>query len=845
MLARSTALKNKILILITTCVCVIHVFSPILSATPEFDARIKPFLEKNCIDCHGAKKSKGKVTLHNLTNDISSDKERETWQEVLDVLKSGDMPPDDEPVQPTEDERATAIKSIEDFLKKSSATANQEIVPTRNRRLTNMEYENTMRDLLGIDLNLAHNLPNDPVIPYHFNNNAELMRLGPEQLERYLEAARNAMAAAIVDPGNPKIHKAKKEWKSNGFERLLCLDEVGVYGSSYPGGAADGMGFSDFPKNGEFRIRVKASAILPQGVTEAPLRIMMGYSYMRFASAPVVEPVGIAFLKNSPDHPEVIEFRGRIENYTPRPGLIKNGIRQPDSMGIQPQVIHNDGGLNDRNSNLSYPRVIINEIEFEAPVTDVWPPAHHTNILFDSPLRTTDTLAYVKAVLEKFISRAYRRPARAADLERFLKIYQIIAPDKETFEAAMRETLAMVLVSPDFLFHTLADDKATRQYELVSRLSYFLTGTMPDDELMRIAEQGKLDDETIIAQQTERLLNDPRSADFIRNFTMQWLSLEKSLTVPINLELFPRFLYTSSVGETIGKEIANVPTIRQYMLEETVGFIGELIRRNDSVLKIVDSDFAYLNEPLAAHYGVPGVKGITLRPVSITPEHKIGGLLTHGSVLIGNGTGTAPHPIYRAVWLREAILGDEVAPPPADVPALSDTAGESAEKALSIKDLLRIHRTKESCNDCHFRLDPWGIPFEQYNAIGKFQPLVPQNGLRVPRFDRNQFADEKAYAAHLASLNTVKMEADARLPSGVDVTGMEELKKYLIESRNEDIVRNVTRRLLTYSLGRPLTHGDRAKVESILTETKSKGHGFKEIIITICRSPLMRATNHH
>ena len=818
---------------------------PLSAETIGFDPTIKPFLEQHCVECHGEKKSKGKITLHTLGADMSSEEHEETWLDVLDVLESGDMPPDDEPDQPTNAERAAVIKWIEDALEKKAATATEAPAPILARRLTNIEYENTMRDLLGIDLKLAHNLPVDPVKPYHFNNRAEFMLIGPEQIDRYLEAARFALASAIVDPEKPEIHTTRQEWNPNGFERLMSQDEVGVYGSSYPRGAADGMSLRSFPETGEFRIRVNASAIIPEGITEVPLRIVMGYSHQRFSSSTIVDPVGTVSLKNSPDHPETYEFRGRIENFTPRPGSIKNGSRQPDSMGIQPQIIYNDGTLNDRNPNLRYPRAVINWMEFEAPLTETWPPEHHTRILFGSPLRKTDPPAYVAAVLRKFISRAYRRPAHDEEVARFVKIYEIISPDKDTFEAAMRETLAMVLVSPDFLYHTLADDAATRPYELASRLSYFLTGSMPDAELMRLAAEGNLDDGPIIQKQAQRLLDDPRSENFVRNFTMQWLSLDKMKTVPINLDLFPRFLYTYDSGESAGKEIANRPTIRDYMLDETVGFIGELIRRNASVMDIVHSDFAYLNEPLAVHYGVPGVKGIDLRPVPLKPEYRLGGLPTHGSVLIGNGTGTAPHPIYRAVWLREAILGDEVAPPPADIPSLTDTAGESAEDAISIKDLLRIHRTQESCNDCHFRLDPWGIPFEHYNAIGKFQPLVPKDGTRVNRFYRRNYADEKEYTEYLASLNIVKIEADARLPTGVDVSGMEDLKKYLLANRQEDIARNMIRRLLAYGLGRDLTTRDRVHVEALLKDMKMNGIGLRDMIVKVCRSPLMREANHN
>lgn len=419
----------------------------------------------------------------------------------------------------------------------------------------------------------------------------------------------------------------------------------------------------------------------------------------------------------------------------------------------------------------------------------------------------------------------------------------MVAPDMGTLEASMRETLAMVLVSPDFLYHTVSGTALTRHYELASRLSYFLCGSMPDEELLRLAADGKLDDTEVIGKQVRRLLSDGRSRDFVRNFTLQWLSLEKMKTVPINLDLFPRFLYSQSEGETKGKEIANLPTIRDYMIDESVGFISELIRRNASVLNVVDSDFAVLNQPLAAHYGIQGVEGNELRPVAIKPEDHLGGLLTQGSVLVGNGTGSAPHPIYRAVWLREAILGDEVKPPPADVPALTDTAGASAEHATSIKDLLKLHRTKESCNDCHFRLDPWGIPFEQYNAIGRFQPMVPKSGSRIQGFNRQTHVDLKGYTDYLNSINTVKVEADSRLPNGPQVNGMEELKQYLLKNRKEDVVRNLLQRLLSYGLGREMTYRDRGDVEQLLAYVKMNGLGMQDMIVSICQSPMMRKTH--
>jgi mono/diheme cytochrome c family protein len=802
-----------------------------------FRSRVAPFFQNYCLDCHGPDESKGKVTLHTLNGDLSAGRGLERWDLILTMLESGEMPPEYGD-QPSKVDREAVSRWIEAGLRDTIAKSVAEIPTTR--RLTNFEYENTIRDLLGFKLNLIDDLPKDPVKPYKFNNMAEFMRIGPEQIDRYLECARRVMASAIVDPQVPESHKTRREWLPHGLDRQLGADEVGVWGNRR-NTPATGMGLKSFPKTGEYLIRVKASAILPPGITELPLRLVMGYGLGGNTATNRMEPVGTIRLRNNPDHPEIFEFRGRIENHPAKPGGMRNGQRQPDSMVITPQNLYDDGTLNDGRRDLAMPRAVVEWIEFEAPLTDVWPPEHHTRILFASPLLESDPQVYVGEVLKRFMSRAYRRPATNEEVGHFVKIYELVLPELKTMEAAMRESLAMVLVSPQFLYHAVAKDNvASRQHELASKLSYFLWGSMPDDELTGLAAAGQLDDAAVIEKQVRRLLADERSHDFVDNFTMQWLSIAKMKTVPINQELFPRFLYLVSAGERRGTEVPYRPTIRDYMIEETVGFVAELIRRNASVLNIVDSNFAYLNQPLAAHYGVEGVQGHELRPVAITPDHRLGGLLTHGSVLIGNGTGSAPHPIYRAVWLREAILGDDVPPPPADVPALSDSAGESAEKALTIKDLLAKHRQKVSCNECHVRLDPWGIPFERYNAIGGFQPLVPKEGTRVSSFNKKTHKDLPGYAAYLKSINTIEVDADARLPHGPAVDGMAELKTHLIKDCQDEIAQNVLRRLMSYAAGREVTYRDRFVVEELLKQAKDNEYKLQDMIISICQSKTLR-----
>ncbi|MDA0283025.1 MAG: DUF1592 domain-containing protein [Planctomycetota bacterium] len=811
-----------------------------------YTSAVKPFFAAHCIRCHGPEMSKGKITLHSIDGDLSAGQELERWELILDMLEFGEMPPEGEP-QPDKAERQAIVRWIESGLRDYVERASEvETVPTV-RRLTNFEYQNTINDLLGFELDVIRNLPEDPLKPYHFNNTAHFMMIGPEQMDRYRENARQAMVSAIVDLGEPTVYRTTQTWQpGSDLTGRLQPDEIGVYHG--PGDGSRSFALNGFPETGEYRIRIKAAGILPAGVEQVPMSLVMGSQLRSDAGTGNYKTVATVHLSNSVDNIQEFEFRGRIENHPRHVFNVSAKGAKPPAIYVTARNLYDNGQLNDHRASafdsswsFSAPRVVLRSFEFEAPVNDVWPPEHHTRILFDSPLRTSDPEAYLRDVLRRFITRAFRRPAIDAEVERFVRIFHLVEDEFDTFEGAVRETLVTVLISPQFLYHSASTDpQANRQYELASRLSYFLWGSMPDVELMALAAQRKLNDSAQIERQVLRMLDDPRSARFVENFTTQWLSIEKMHAVNINQDLFPRFLYHVHVGERRGQEQMFRPTIRDYMHQETVGFIGELIRRNATVLNIIDSDFAYLNEPLAAHYGVEGVQGLWLRPVAIKPEHHLGGLLTHGSVLIGNGTGSAPHPIYRAVWLREAILGDDVKEPPAEVPALSDSAGDAAEQAVTIKDLLARHRSVESCNDCHVRLDPWGIPFERYNAIGKYQPSVPREGTRVSGFSKSRHGDYEGYRDYLDSIDTVKVQADASVPHGPNINGMRELKEFLLDSREDDIIDNVIRRLLTYGIGRDLTYLDRFAIKQLVDQSKGSDNRFRDIIVAVCRCETFR-----
>ena len=818
--------------------------------TPDtrVDSSIPTFFNQHCSQCHDESTRKGDILLTEIGGSelssevVLSQDTAELYEQILSVLESGEMPPEDQPAP--DDESITHVRTwLESRLKVSVDQESEKTSMPTTRRLTNFEYQNTIRDLVGFQLNLIDDLPKDPVTAYRFNNTSEMMRLGPEQIARYLTTGRRVMEAAIVDPESPEKHKWKTEWKPHGLDKGLGGDELGVWGNRR-NTPSTGMGVRSIPKNGEYRIRMQASAILPPGIQELPLRLVMGFTLNVNSATQQMEPVGTVRLRNTPDNPKVFEFRGRIENHPAQLGKIRNGVRQPDTMVITPQNLYNDGTLNDGNRNIAMPRAVINWIDFEAPITDVWPPVHHQRILFESPLQERDPAAYIRNVLQRFMSRAYRRPPTESEVASFERIYNLLLPDLQNHEAAIRETLAMVLTSPQFLYHSNgAGDGKWGTYEFASRLSYFLWGSMPDDELLELAANGKLHEKEIIAQQVLRMLSDPRTGDFVENFTMQWLSLAKLKTVPINRALFPRFLYYVSAGERAGTEVPYRPTIRDHMQQETVGFIQHLIQHNHSITNLVDSDFAFLNQPLAAHYGIRGVQGDQFRIVPVHANHQLGGLLTHGSILIANGTGSAPHPVYRAVWLREAILGDEVPAPPADVPALSESVGESSDNAPGIKGLLEKHRQKESCNDCHSRLDPWGIPFERYNATGRFQPNVPKPGVRVNGFQKQTHGDLAGYHDYLESINTEPVDASAKLPDGETVHNLSDLKVHLLKKRKHDIAENVLRRLLGYALGRELDWRDRFEVKRLMNESQKLDFRIRDMIVLICQSPALQQNN--
>ena len=349
-----------------------------------------------------------------------------------------------------------------------------------------------------------------------------------------------------------------------------------------------------------------------------------------------------------------------------------------------------------------------------------------------------------------------------------------------------------MLSSPNFLYLVeTAPPAATTpntisEYELASRLSYFLWNSMPDDRLFELAESEQLRGN--LTAEIDRMIKDPRSADFIADFCEQWLQMEKMTHTKVDIEEFPRFNRF----------------VRDDMIRETRLFFTEVLQQNMSIMNLVDADFTMLNQNLAQFYGIENVTGGQFRKVALADDAKRGGLLSHGLFLTGNSNGKEPHPIKRGAWLISRILDDPPPPPPPNVPQIDED--DPAIAKLSIKEQLRRHRDNPSCVDCHSKVDPWGLLLENYNAVGLWQH---RDGA-----------------------------AEATLPKGVTLDGVDALKQYILKEKNEQFTRALVQHLLRYALGRSLSFTDRASIDDIVEQVEKDDYRFQGLLQAIVTSPL-------
>ncbi|MBI1371396.1 MAG: DUF1592 domain-containing protein [Phycisphaera sp.] len=749
----------------------------------RFGDDVKFFLEDHCYDCHGDGVTKGNLDLTKLTGDMSTRPLMDRWTTIYDRIARGEMPPKKKP-QPKPAEVQTMLGWIKPHLVTADRTR-REVV---QRRLNREEYNNTIRDLLGIDIDLRRDLPEDQHAG-GFDNNGEALAISTELMGSYIEAAQAALDAAIETGPAPKVvtlhsdsYKETEKYIPNNFVR--DGDRLVMFTSR------NDISYSKIstrdarvPTDGVYRFKFTAASYK----SETPVAFCVAAS--DFAGVGAQTKI-IGYYEAGPEPKEFV-----IEAAPGRRWAI-----QFFAQGL-PSWVRDPG-------NGEHPGVGVSPIEITGPIYDQWPPKHHTQLFGDVDL-AKGAAADAERILRKFMPRAFRRPVTDAEVARYVRLVENATSSGRRFEDGIRLALTGVLCSPNFLY--LREDVSpgsTRvsDYELASRLSYFFWSSMPDDELMTLAASGTLHEPDVLDRQVERLLNDPRGERFIDNFTGQWLRLRDIAATTPDRKLYPDF-----------------DQLLEYsMVQESQAFFRTLLSENLSIDNLIDSDFAMLNQRLARHYGIDGVVGLAIRKVKLPADSVRGGVLTQGAVLKVTANGTTTSPVIRGVWVMENILGHAPPPPPPNVNGIEP----DIRAATTIRERLAAHRNDPSCSACHAKIDPPGFALESFDPVGAYRDNYLQ---WVPHKEH----PEKGWGS---VAKAASVDASGELPSGEKFANVRELKKLLLSHR-EDFTRCMAEKLLTYGLGRELGFADRDAVHAIVKSSMENGDGLRTLVHEIVRSP--------
>lgn len=752
---------------------------PTATSEASFSDQIAPLLAKYCINCHGDKKPKGGVNLAKLTDESSLAASQKVWQLVVENVESGDMPPEGKP-KPTKAEVELLTGWIDSRMEKLDCGKESDPGRVTLRRLNRSEYNNTIRDLFGIDFRPAEDFPSDDV-GYGFDNIGDVLTLPPILMEQYLAAAESIVEQAIVaDSGSGGLLKT---WETEGLETgaggapyedwARTLGTTGEIAVTFP-----------CPRGGEYVFRARAF-----GQQAGPEPARMAFQ----VDGKAVETVDVTA---EVENPKVYEVKVPLNAGARRISVaFVNDFYDPKAENPKQR---------DRNLIVDYL-----EIQGTAAAANAPLPASHQKIIFQTPTNATRDDC-VQAILERFASRAYRRPITPGEVARLVKFVDLAEQSGDSFERGIQLALEAVLVSPQFLFRVEIDPRieksektqATRthpinEFELASRLSYFLYSSIPDDELWQLATEGKLREGDNLETQVRRMLRDPKAKALVENFADQWLQIRNIKTVNPDRKQFPTF---------------DEP-LRAAMLKETELFFEEVMREDRSVLDFLDADYTFLNERLAAHYGIPEIKGNQFRRVSLSEGSHRGGLLTQASILTVTSNPTRTSPVKRGKWILEQVLGTPPPPPPPDVPELKDD--ESTTLSGSLRQRMEQHRSNPNCASCHARMDPLGFAFENFDAIGAWR-------------DKD---------------GTFPVDSSGALPSGQSFQGPEELKG-ILKTREKNFTRCLAEKMLTFAIGRGIEDPDKCAIDRIVDATSSDQFKFSRLVLEIVNSdPFQKRKN--
>lgn len=771
-----------------------------LSADAAFqEDEVRVFLNRHCVECHGAEKPKGKFSVDSLGFDFNEQANRDRWLSVLKRVQAGEMPPKGKarPAEPDSAALTSWISARDDAAARARRDAEGRVVL---RRLNRAEYTNTVRDLLGIDLDLREKLALDGSLD-GFDNVGSALHLSSFALERYLEASEAALNVAIADRPAPAKMRTRYSLKNqhgvkiygNQFYRVLDNDTVVMFVSTHD----TTVWLSEFyaRERGNYRFRISASGFQSLG---KPVTFAVNSS-----------TVGLVGYFDVPaDKPTVIEFVSRVKE--------QDGSIEIAPYGLGKAVTKTEGGA----AKYTGAGLAVHWIEVEGPLYEAWPPASHRRIFGDrpqEPLQNTGRLEVVsknpaadaETIIRDFARRAFRRPMTEDELKPFLSLVRARLNEQDSFEQAVRVGLVAVMSSPGFLFLEEKPGKLD-DFALASRLSYFLWSTMPDEELLTLAAQQKLSDPDTLRKQADRMLNDPKAAEFATNFCGQWLGLREIDFTEPHYGRYPEWDQMLKVS----------------MVRETELFFTEILKHDLSVTNFVASDFSTLNGRMAQHYAIPGVDGLwEFRKVPLPADSHRGGVLTMGSVLKVTADGTNTSPVKRGSWVLERILGTPPPRPPANVPPLeTDIRG-----AKTLREQLAKHRDNAQCAACHAKIDPPGFALESFDVIGGWRDYY-----RVS----NWTAGVKEVPGKLY-LRGHDVDATGETADGQKFQNVDEFKQLLLKDKDQ-ITRSLCERLVTYATGGAPEPADKPEIDAIVAKVRDKNYGLRTLVHEIVQSKLFQ-----
>lgn len=767
-------------------------------SSPRLPESVVEFLDINCYDCHNDTEKKGGLDISNLVFDPNNAASMKLWSIVHDRIEHREMPPE-KADWPEEAWRADFLRSFENTLHTESAKLQSELGRVRSRRLNRIEYENTLHDLLGVDVPIKDFLPEDPTQD-GFSNIADSQQISHHLLQKYLEAIDISLDEAFRRAERetdfysrtflPEEVSWNPETRENGRGPHLYKGHALSYQTS--GNYQGRMWPTAVPESGWYRITVRAKAHRPPEGRGVWTQIRSGVAA---ASAPNLYWVGSFEATEKPKNVTFVTWMSEGHRLEMRPG-------DQTLKTIAVKLLEDSSTFEEDIPATAMEWIKMERIHIGNDQAEI-KERLFANLPFEKgTLNSENPSGDLDRLVKRFAAFAFRRAVAENEIAPYLSFAQSRLDSGASLREALKSGYRAVLSSPRFLYFTEEEAGRLDDYSIASRLSYFLWSSMPDEPLLTLAAKGRLSTKIELAKQVERMLKHENASAFVSNFADDWLNLRDiDFTTP-DTKLYPEF-------DLI---------LKNSMVDETKAFLQAMVDDDLSVTNVIDSDFAILNERLATHYGLDGVSGNGFQRVALQDNDRRGGIITQGSVLKVTANGTTTSPVIRGVWLQERILGNHISPPPDDVPAVEpDIRG-----AISIRDQLDKHRSTGSCMACHLKIDPPGFALESYDVTGGWR-------------QRYRALPEKGKWTH-----GPEVDPSYDLPNGKSFRDVEGFKAMALE-HPEKIARNMVEKVLTYATGASIEFADRREIAAIVEDLENSDYGFRSLIHACVQSDIFQS----